>query len=188
MLLKVCVNVKKFLIEIFLVFQHCTTRQTGGRGQAESHYRAVCRALVAEALELASFLERVSQGTQSLPCVQVDPDNCRDLDQLKFADWSGRRIWRALQARLWMQVIQELRHGVQLKKVMVDGEIPQRVKKDAHAIILEFIRSRPPLRKASERKLGPAPNRASSPRELLMESIKQEHRLRPSLSPAKRLT
>lgn len=77
-----------------------------------------------------------------------------------------------------MQVIRELRHGVQLKKVcysrtpieyqltpyeilmddirsrryklnkvMVDGNIPHRVKKDAHAVILEFIRSRPPLRK-----------------------------------------
>jgi spire-like protein len=82
------------------------------------------------------------------------------------------------QARLWVQVIHELRHGVKLKKVdysrtpieyeltpyeilmddirsrryklnkvMVDGDIPHRMKKDAHAIILEFIRSRPPLRK-----------------------------------------
>lgn len=34
---------------------------------------------------------------------------------------------------------------------MVDGEIPQRVKQDAHAIILEFIRSRPPLRKVNTR-------------------------------------
>ena len=29
----------------------------------------------------------------------------------------------------------------------VEGKIPPRVKKDAHAVILEFIRSRPPLRK-----------------------------------------
>lgn len=34
-----------------------------------------------------------------------------------------------------------------LRKVMVNGDIPPRVKKDAHAVILEFIRSRPPLRK-----------------------------------------
>ena len=33
-----------------------------------------------------------------------------------------------------------------LKKVMVDGEIPPLVKKDAHDVILDFIRSRPPLR------------------------------------------
>lgn len=37
----------------------------------------------------------------------------------------------------------------QLRKVMVNGDIPPRVKKDAHAVILEFIRSRPPLRKVS---------------------------------------
>ena len=34
-----------------------------------------------------------------------------------------------------------------LRKVMVDGDIPPRVKKDAHALILEFIRGRPPLKK-----------------------------------------
>lgn len=34
-----------------------------------------------------------------------------------------------------------------LRKVMVNDDIPPRVKKDAHDIILEFIRSRPPLRK-----------------------------------------
>ena len=36
-----------------------------------------------------------------------------------------------------------------LKKVMVDGELPPKVKKDAHDIILDFIRSRPPLRPVS---------------------------------------
>lgn len=36
-----------------------------------------------------------------------------------------------------------------LNKVMVDGEIPHRIKKDAHDIILEFIRSRPPLKPVS---------------------------------------
>lgn len=85
------------------------------------------------------------------------------------------------QAKLWVQVIRQLRNGVKLKasgvgesvrkpieyeltpyemmmddirsrryklrQVMVDGTIPPRVKKDAHAVILEFIRSRPPLRK-----------------------------------------
>lgn len=40
-----------------------------------------------------------------------------------------------------------------LNKVMVDGSIPARVKKDAHAIILEFIRSRPPLKKVTRTKI-----------------------------------
>ena len=34
-----------------------------------------------------------------------------------------------------------------LNKVTVNGDMPQRVKKDAHSIILDFIRSRPPLKK-----------------------------------------
>ena len=32
---------------------------------------------------------------------------------------------------------------------MVNGDIPMKVKKDAHTIILDFIRSRPPLRKVN---------------------------------------
>ena len=87
-----------------------------------------------------------------------------------------------MQARLWVQVIRQLRNGVKLKSnaertrkpieyemtpyemmmddirsrryklraVTVDGQIPLRVKKDAHAVILEFIRSRPPLRKVND--------------------------------------
>lgn len=30
---------------------------------------------------------------------------------------------------------------------MVNGDVPPRIKRDAHAMILEFIRSRPPLKK-----------------------------------------
>ncbi|XP_046818344.1 protein spire isoform X2 [Vespa crabro] len=45
-------------------------------------------------------------------------------------------------------------------------------KKDVHAIILEFIRSRPPLKKASERQLPPL-RKECTLRELLMESIKK---------------
>lgn len=30
---------------------------------------------------------------------------------------------------------------------MVNGDVPPQIKRDAHAMILEFIRSRPPLKK-----------------------------------------
>ncbi|KAL6430281.1 hypothetical protein ACFW04_007773 [Cataglyphis niger] len=49
---------------------------------------------------------------------------------------------------------------------------PTPSRKDAHAIILEFIRSRPPLKKASERRLRPLQKECTL-RELLMESIKK---------------
>lgn len=71
-----------------------------GYAQADSHYKAVCRALVAEALELSMFLEKVSQGTQKLissssrsssghsSSINVNPDP--DLDKLHLHDWVCR--------------------------------------------------------------------------------------------------
>ncbi|XP_017859813.1 PREDICTED: protein spire isoform X1 [Drosophila arizonae] len=167
----------------------------------ENHYKAVCRALVTETIELRIFLQQIlnndtgklikaSESSQSTQC---------ELAKLGFNDW----------ARFWVQVIDELRRGVrlkkrnyertpieyeltpyeilmgdirakkyQLRKVMVNGDIPPRVKKDAHAMILEFIRSRPPLKKASERQLGPPLKCTPSPREQLMESIRQGKELK----------
>ncbi|XP_045511746.1 protein spire isoform X2 [Colias croceus] len=185
---------------------HCGGRGARARDSAAAHYRAVCRALVAEALELASFLARVR--VTAARDLGAHEDSAMHLDTLHFSDWSNRRIWRALQARFWMQVIGELRMGVKLKKVnysrtpieyeltpyeilmddirsrrytlrKVDGAIPHNVKKDAHAMILEFIRSRPPLKKASERKLAPA-RREVTPREQLLRSIQLGRPLRPT--------
>ncbi|XP_022820510.1 protein spire isoform X1 [Spodoptera litura] len=192
------------------VIERCVWHCGGGgrcaREAAAAHYRAVCRALVAEALELASFLARVRVG--GARDMGAAEDSAAHLDTLRFSDWSNRRIWRALQARFWMQVIGELRMGVKLKKVnysrtpieyeltpyeilmddirsrrytlrKVDGAIPPSVKKDAHAMILEFIRSRPPLKKASDRKLPP-PRREVTPREKLLASIQVGRQLRPT--------
>ncbi|KAJ9600523.1 hypothetical protein L9F63_026339, partial [Diploptera punctata] len=53
--------------------------------EADAHYRAVCRALVAEAIELSSFLEKVSQGTQELRAKAEASST--DLDKLQFSDW-----------------------------------------------------------------------------------------------------
>lgn len=165
------------------------------KAQVEAHYKAVVRALVAEAIELSMFLERVAQGSISLPSSSANSE----LDQLQFSDW----------ARFWVQVMGELRTGVKLKKVnfskapieyeltpyevlmkdirnykynlrkiIINNDIPSRVTKDAHAIILEFIRSRPPLRKVSDRKIAP-PLRTLTPREQLLNSIKKGRKLRP---------
>ncbi|XP_063376615.1 protein spire isoform X3 [Cydia fagiglandana] len=181
------------------VVERCVWHCGGGhrsRDTAAAHYRAVCRALVAEALELGTFLARVRVGgARDLGAAE---ESVTHLDTLQFSDW----------ARFWMQVIGELRMGVKLKKVSysrtpieyeltpyeilmddirsrrytlrkVDGAIPPSVKKDAHAMILEFIRSRPPLRKASERKLPP-PRREATPREKLLASIQVGRQLRPT--------
>ncbi|KAL3245897.1 hypothetical protein MRX96_058103 [Rhipicephalus microplus] len=61
--------------------------------QADLHYKAVCRALVAEAVELSTFLQKISSGTKEfIKCHHSDPDTS-DIDGLQFQDW----------AMLWMQ-------------------------------------------------------------------------------------
>lgn len=48
--------------------------------EADAHFRAVCRALVTEAVELSSFMEKVS-GTTS----RLETDS--ELGQLDIQDW-----------------------------------------------------------------------------------------------------
>ncbi len=156
------------------------------RSEAAQHFRAVCRALVSEALELSHFLQRTE-----LVRMKAE-ETSEELMNLALQDW----------ANLWVQTMSELRQGVKLKKtnytktpiefeltpyeilmddirsrryklnkVMVDGEIPPKVKRDAHDIILEFIRSRPPLKPVSRRQLRPH-NREWTPQERLMSEIR----------------
>uniref|UniRef100_A0A4X1TEE1 KIND domain-containing protein n=1 Tax=Sus scrofa TaxID=9823 RepID=A0A4X1TEE1_PIG len=184
----------------------CAARLTEPRG-AQAHYQAVCRALFVETLELRAFLARVREAKEMLQKLREDePQSEKPLVEL---DSLGRTDW----ARLWVQLMRELRHGVKLKKVqeqefnplptefqltpfemlmqdirarnyklrkvMVDGDIPPRVKKDAHELILDFIRSRPPLKQVSERRLRPLPQKQRTLHEKILEEIKQERRLRP---------
>ena len=180
--------------------------------QAEAHYRAVCRALVVEAEELQVFLTQISRGAKQLKSPEKrapdSPDS--DLSDLETGDW----------ARLWMQVIRELRNGVKLKKVDLDKvyqprtefeltpyemllndirsqrhklkhvtpneDILHRIKKDAHELILEFIRSRPPLVPVSRRRLPPVPPKQQTVYEKLMHSIRQKHELKPTPRPSRR--
>ncbi|KAF6289146.1 spire type actin nucleation factor 2 [Rhinolophus ferrumequinum] len=184
----------------------CAARLTDPRG-AQAHYQAVCRALFVETLELRAFLARVREAKEMLQKLREDEPQAErplaELDNLGHTDW----------ARLWVQLMRELRHGVKLKKVqeqefnplptefqltpfemlmqdirarnyklrkvMVDGDIPPRVKKDAHELILDFIRSRPPLKQVSERRLRPPPQRPRTLHERMLEEVKQERRLRP---------
>ncbi|XP_033262091.1 protein spire homolog 2 isoform X1 [Orcinus orca] len=184
----------------------CAARLTEPRG-AQTHYQAVCRALFVETLELRAFLARVREAKEMLQKLREDePQSEKPLMEL---DSLGRTDW----ARLWVQLMRELRHGVKLKKVqeqefnslptefqltpfemlmqdirarnyklrkvMVNGDIPPRVKKDAHELILDFIRSRPPLKQVSERRLRPLPQKQRTLHEKILEEIKQERRLRP---------
>ncbi|KAL2300084.1 hypothetical protein Nmel_012044 [Mimus melanotis] len=184
----------------------CAARLADPAG-APTHYQAVCRALFAETVELMAFLAKIRDAKELLQKLKEDEEEeerpAAELGNLRNTDW----------ARLWVQLMRELRHGVKLKKVqekqfnplpteyqltpfemlmqdirarnyklrkvMVDGDIPPRVKKDAHELILDFIRSRPPLKQASERRLRPLPQKQRTLHEKILEEIRQERKLRP---------
>lgn len=66
--------------------------------------------------------------------------------KLKKVDFSRTPIeYELTPYEILMDDIRSRRY--KLRKVMIDGNIPPKVKKDAHAVILDFIRARPPLRK-----------------------------------------
>ncbi|NXE95073.1 SPIR2 protein, partial [Menura novaehollandiae] len=210
----------------------CAARLADPTG-APVHYQAVCRALFAETVELMAFLAKIRDAKELLQKLKEDEEEeerpAAELGSLRNTDWVWQRgrargpCWgragadamsvRPPQARLWVQLMRELRHGVKLKKVqekqfnplpteyqltpfemlmqdirarnyklrkvMVDGDIPPRVKKDAHELILDFIRSRPPLKQASERRLRPLPQKQRTLHEKILEEIRQERKLRP---------
>ncbi|XP_036963166.1 protein spire homolog 2 [Acanthopagrus latus] len=181
---------------------------------APEHYQAVCRALFVETLELQTFLIKIRDAKQMLKKITteeaLEDRSTAELDALKHRDW----------ARLWVQLMKELRQGVklkkvqeqpfnplptefsltpfemlmqdirarkfQLRKVMVGGDIPTRVKRNAHELILDFIRSRPPLKPVSERSLPPPPPQQPCLHDQVLAEIKQERKLRPVVLPSSR--
>ncbi|XP_075962369.1 protein spire homolog 1 isoform X2 [Anarhichas minor] len=172
---------------------------------AASHYQAVCRALYAETRELHTFLEKIKNAKENLRKMEggTREEPVGDLDELQNADWA--RFWvqvmRDLRDGVKLKKVQERRYNplpieyqltpyemlmddirsqrYKLRKVTVKGDIPPRLKKSAHDIILDFIRSRPPLNPVAARKLKPHPARPRSLHERLLEGIKSERKLRP---------
>ncbi|XP_014187611.1 protein spire homolog 1 isoform X7 [Haplochromis burtoni] len=172
---------------------------------APNHYQAVCRALYAESRELRTFLEKIRSAKENLRKMEgeTQEEPVKDLDELQNADWA--RFWvqvmRDLRHGVKLKKVQERQYNplpieyqltpyemlmddirskrYKLRKVMVNGDIPPRLKKSAHEVILEFIRSRPPLNPVSARKLKPHPPRPRSLHERLLEDIKAERKLRP---------
>ncbi|KAH0617834.1 hypothetical protein JD844_016460 [Phrynosoma platyrhinos] len=178
------------------------------RSDAPNHYQAVCRALFAETMELYTFLARIKSARENLKKMQEmdkreHDESSTDLDELKNADWAQFwvQVMRDLRNGVKLKKVQERQYNplpieyqltpyemlmddirskrYTLRKVMVNGDIPPRLKKSAHEIILDFIRSRPPLNPASARKLKPTPPRPRSLHERILEEIKSERKLRP---------
>lgn len=171
---------------------------------APNHYQAVCRALYAETKELRTFLAKIKSAKENLRRMEGETEEpVRDLNELQNADWA--RFWvqvmRDLRHGVKLKKVQERQYNplaieyqltpyemlmddirskrYKLRKVMVNGDIPPRLKKSAHEIILEFIRSRPPLNPVSARKLKPHPPQPPCLHERILEEIRSERKLRP---------
>uniref|UniRef100_A0A8C3Y5T5 KIND domain-containing protein n=1 Tax=Catharus ustulatus TaxID=91951 RepID=A0A8C3Y5T5_CATUS len=166
----------------------CAARLADPAG-APAHYQAVCRALFAETrghLVPQQLLQKLKEDEEE------EERPAAELGNLRNTDWVGQR-GRArgcgtvstlcppeYQLTPFEMLMQDIRaRNYKLRKVMVDGDIPPRVKKDAHELILDFIRSRPPLKQASERRLRPLPQKQRTLHEKILEEIRQERKLRP---------
>ncbi|XP_061026299.1 protein spire homolog 1 isoform X6 [Eubalaena glacialis] len=148
--------------------------------EAPNHYQAVCRALFAETMELHTFLTKIKSAKEARFWVQVMRDlrNGVKLKKVQERQYNPLPIeYQLTPYEMLMDDIRSKRYT--LRKVMVNGDIPPRLKKSAHEIILDFIRSRPPLNPASARKLKPTPPRPRSLHERILEEIKAERKLRP---------
>lgn len=201
----------------------------------DTHYKAVCRALFIEANELNAFLRQIALGSAALaksentsshsagyngghcdfimttaPSTSSKTDSSISFDTNELSLVELNNLAQADWARMWMQVIRDLRAGVKLKTVSLDDKENRcteyeltpyemlledirarryklkhvntedtnvnssKLKKDAHELILEFIRSRPPLVPVSRRNLPPLPPRQQSIYEKLMASIRSQ--------------
>ncbi|XP_029695223.1 protein spire homolog 1-like [Takifugu rubripes] len=186
------------------ILQLCTSHLPA-LSDATSHYQAVCRALYTETRELHTFLEKIKSAKENLRKMEEESSGepGRDLNELQNADWA--RCWvqvmRNLRDGVKLKKVQERQYNplpiefqltpyemlmddirsrrYKLRKVMVNGDIPPRLKKSAHEVILEFIRSRPPLNPVSARKLKPQTQPPPTLHERILEEIKAERKLRP---------
>uniref|UniRef100_A0A0K2URD6 KIND domain-containing protein n=1 Tax=Lepeophtheirus salmonis TaxID=72036 RepID=A0A0K2URD6_LEPSM len=166
---------------LYRVLNLCTNHLSVSK-EADLHFKNVCRALVTEALELSFFIERVQNR---------DLNQAKEIQELALLDWAC--LWKETMFQLRQGVKLKktdytktpIEYGLtpyeilmddirsrryKLNKVLVNGDLPPKVKKDAHDIILDFIRSRPPLKPASRRVLPPKKLNVT-PQELLMKSI-----------------
>ncbi|XP_038664583.1 protein spire homolog 1-like isoform X2 [Scyliorhinus canicula] len=199
---KEIVTIRHFKHVMMLCAAHLTTSS-----EAPNHYQAVCRALFAESMELRTFLAKIKSAKENLKKLLDNKGESSqsnmELSELNNFDWAcfWVQVMRDLRNGVKLKKVQERQYNplpieyqltpyemlmddirsrrYNLRKVMVNGNIPPKLKKSAHEIILDFIRSRPPLNPASARKLKPHPTRPRSLHERILEEIKSERKLRP---------
>lgn len=184
------------------VIKFCS-KHVSSSSDPSSHYQAVCRALYSEVAELKTFLGKISSSKEILRKLAEERNSESvesHIEDLRPQEWG--RIWiqvlrdlrqgirlKKVERRMSISIEYELTpyeilmddirsKRYSLNKVMMNDSIPPRVKKEAHDIILDFIRSRPPLRKVPEEE------RERSRGESQHEKVMKEIRSKPKLKPA----
>ncbi|RWS30239.1 hypothetical protein B4U80_01044, partial [Leptotrombidium deliense] len=197
------------------ILQLCVSRLSPNEN-AECHYKQICKELVTETLELKTLLEKITTGQKELQKTSfIVNSNAKvnkinsNLGDVKLTDWATpwlqviREFKRGVRLKpvCFNNVNSRIEHKLlpyeillddirmkryKLNKVMINGDVPQGVKKDVHDLTLEFIRSKPALVPASKRPLAPRPEEQQTLYEKLMHSIRQPHKLKSTpLSSAK---
>ena len=79
----------RFIYIFVLSIQLCDDRliSEGVNQGVEEHYRAVVRALVAEAVDLTTFLKKVAEGSRFAEAQGDLFSSEQDLNQLQSEDW-----------------------------------------------------------------------------------------------------
>ena len=89
--------------------QMCVSRLSS-RESADSHYKAVCRALIAETLELSTFLDQIAKGTKVscliLTCLYSQSNKCFSFLSLGITKvifcchWIFKQFWERVRSNL----------------------------------------------------------------------------------------
>lgn len=97
------------------------------KSQADSHYRGVCKSLISDTIELSIFLQKIYTASMVLSDITLDECleashkcdiNDDDLSELGEPLASLRALRINEWARLWMQVIRELRQRGKFKQAL----------------------------------------------------------------------
>ncbi|CAG5099634.1 Oidioi.mRNA.OKI2018_I69.XSR.g16611.t1.cds [Oikopleura dioica] len=173
------------------VLKHCRIR--AGSGFSE-HYTKVVKAFYFEALELMEFLSKISTANESLKSLNADPSE----SEIQELEAMGRKHWSSAWGEVMLDLrhgvplkhIQEnqapaparfeftpyemLLSDIRKKTYKlkhVEAQETENTAKTTHDVILDFIRSRPPLAPASKRQLTPKP-KSTNTHDNLMEEIR----------------
>uniref|UniRef100_W5MAK8 Zgc:114123 n=1 Tax=Lepisosteus oculatus TaxID=7918 RepID=W5MAK8_LEPOC len=186
------------------VIQVCEARLYSP-AMAAHHYRAICSILFAETVDICRYLQKIQNAKETLQKLVNKSDGSivtpvttdwvftwkHVIEELrtgvKLKSRSERRnVTAPAQAPLspYEQLLRDIQSKrYTLRKVKAVGNLPKR---DPHEALLDFVRSNPRLRPASDRKLKKRPKEAASLHELLMEEIRSAAKLQPLSSHRRR--